>query len=223
VADYERTEHLNERKERIMGLTATSSGKDFELAPIGVHPARCYRIIDLGTQTTNWEGQTKRAHKVVLTWELLGDERMGDGRPFSISKRFTMSTHEKSVLRPFLESWRGRAFTPEEIARFDVTAVLGAPCLLNVTHDQGKDGTTYANIAGCMPLPKGMPKPEPVNPQVTFDLDNPDMKLFESFGQKLQATIMSAEEWLKKSGERKGDAFESDDSTGSDNTPEIPF
>jgi hypothetical protein len=58
---------------------------------------------------------------------------------------------------------------------------------------------------------------------VTFDLDNPDMKLLETFGQKLQATIMSAEEWLKKSGERKGDAFESDDSTGSDNTPTIPF
>ena len=80
-----------------MSLKATSSGKDFELAPVGVHPARCYRVIDLGTQTTEWQGQTKKAHKVMLTWELLGDERMADGRPFSISKRFTASTHEKGV------------------------------------------------------------------------------------------------------------------------------
>lgn len=198
-----------------MSLKATSSGKDFELAPVGVHPARCYRVIDLGTQTTEWQGQTKKAHKVMLTWELLGDERMADGRPFSISKRFTASTHEKGVLRPFLEAWRGRPFTPEEIGSFDITTVLGAPCLLNVTHDAGKDGTTYANISGCMPIPKGMPKPEGVNPPVTFDLDQPDMALFESFGQKLQATIMSAEEWLKKAqgGAPDPDPFNGDEST----------
>jgi len=202
-----------------MALTATASGKDFELAPTGVHPARCYRVIDLGTQTTEWQGQTKRSHKIMLTWELLGDERMADGRPFSISKRFTASTHEKGVLRPFLEAWRGRPFTPDEIAVFDVSTVLGAVCLLNITHDLGKDGTTYANVAGCMPLPKGMPKPEAVNPTVKFDLDDPDMKLFETFGQKLQATIMGAEEWLKK---QRGDAFE-DDKPFEQQQPDCPF
>ena len=86
-----------------------------------------------------------------------------------------------------------------------MASVLGAPCLLNVTHDMGKDGTTYANIASCMPLPKGMTKPDAVNPPVRFDLDDPDMKLFETFGQKLQATIMGAEEWLRR---QRGDAYE---------------
>lgn len=187
-----------------MGLTATSNGKDFELCPAGAFPARCYRVIDLGTQTTEWQGQSKKAHKVMLVWEMLGDERMADGRPFSISKRFTASTHEKSVLRPFLEAWRGRGFTAEEISRFDLKSVLGAACLINVTHDAGKDGTTYANVAGCMPLPKGMAKPEPVNPQVLFDLDDPDMELFGTFGKKLQETIQASEEWKA----RRGDAYE---------------
>ena len=187
-----------------MGLIATSSGKDFELAPAGVHPARCYRVIDLGTQTTEWQGEKKSAHKVMLTWELLGDDRMSDGRPFSISKRFTLSTHEKGVLRPFLESWRGRPFSQDEINRFDITTVVGASCLLNITHDAGKDGQVYANIASCMPLPKGMAKPEPYNEKQIFNLDEPDMEMFGTFGKKLQTTIQSAKEWQKT----RGDAFE---------------
>ncbi len=189
-----------------MSLTAGSSGRDFEIAPAGVHPSRCYRVIDLGTQTSEWQGETKRAHKVMLTWELLGDERMNDGRPFMVSKRFTMSTHEKSALRPFLEAWRGKPFTDAEIKAFDVKSVLGAFCLLNVTHD-ARDGTTYANISGCMPIPKGMPKPTGVNPLVSFDIDAPDMALFGTFGQKLQATIVSAPEWNKA---KKEDEFVDD-------------
>lgn len=189
-----------------MGFIASSSSKDYELAPAGVHPARCYRVIDLGTQVSEWQGQTKRAHKVMFTWELLGEDKMADGRPFSISRRFTVSTHEKSVLRPFLESWRGKPFSPEEIGRFDVSSVAGSYCLLNITHDVGRDGTTYANVAGGMPIPKGMPKPPGVNPIIKFDLDNPDMMVFESFGQKLQATITAAEEW----GRKKEEEFEND-------------
>ena len=42
-----------------MGLTATKKGGDFEITPDGVHPARCYRVNDLGTQATEWNGQKK--------------------------------------------------------------------------------------------------------------------------------------------------------------------
>ena len=34
-------------------------------------------------------------------------EQMSDGRPFTISKRYTWSTHEKATLRKDLEAWRG--------------------------------------------------------------------------------------------------------------------
>ena len=36
---------------------------DFELAPAGTHIGVCYRIIDLGTQETTFEGQAKQQHK----------------------------------------------------------------------------------------------------------------------------------------------------------------
>jgi hypothetical protein len=43
-----------------------------------------------------------------------------------------------------------------------------------------------------------MPKPSPVNPNQVFDIDNPNMELYESFTDKLKATISSAEEWGRK-------------------------
>lgn len=178
-----------------MALTATKSGTDFEMTPAGVHIARCYRLIDLGTQTTEYQGQTKKQHKAMFGWELLGDDKMADGRPYSVSKRYTVSLHEKAQLRKDLEAWRGKTFSPEEEAAFDLSKVINAYCMLNIVHEVGKNGNEYANIASIMPLPKGMPKPEGVNDIQVFDIDNPDMELFNSFSDKLKATIMSAPEW----------------------------
>jgi hypothetical protein len=53
-----------------------------------------------------------------------------------ISKEFTLSMHEKSTLRQFLESWRGKAFTEKEALSFDVTALIGKPCL-DIYQSQG--------------------------------------------------------------------------------------
>ena len=181
-----------------MSLTATKRESDFEMTPAGAFVARCYRVIDLGTQKTEYMGQSKRAPKVMLAWELIGAKPMADGRPFSISKRYTVSTHEKSTLAKDLQAWRGRAFTAEEARAFNIGNVLGAYCLINVTHNTGGDGNVYANVTSIMPVPKGMPKPAAVNQNQVFDIDNPDMELFNSFSDKLKATIMQAEEWNKR-------------------------
>lgn len=82
---------------------------------------------------------------------------MDDGKPFIVQKRYTASLHEKSKLRPELESWRGRAFTEDELKEFDLEKLLGANCLLNVAHVV-KDGKTYANVTAVMPLKRGMEK-----------------------------------------------------------------
>jgi hypothetical protein len=193
-----------------MGLKATKQASNFEMTPAGAQVARCYRVIDLGTQTTEWQGQQKKAHKVMLSWELLGDERMADGRPFSISKRYTVSTHEKSNMRKDFEAWRGRAFTPAEESTFEIRNVVGAYCLLNVTHNIGGDGNTYANVTSIMPVPKGLPKPAAVNANQVFDIDEPDMEMYESFSDKLKLTIASADEWNKPKSVKGVDDFAND-------------
>lgn len=181
-----------------MGLTASNNSTNFTMTPAGVHVARCFRMVDLGSQETEFQGQKKMTHKLMVSWELLGDEMMDDGKPFSVSKRYTVSLHEKAQLRKDLEAWRGKQFTPEEEALFDLTKVVGAYCMVNIVHEIGKNGNEYANIASIMPLPKGMPKPDGVNQIVVFNLDSPDIELFNSFSDKLKATIQAAPEWNQR-------------------------
>lgn len=175
-----------------MGLTATATGGgDFAITPEGTYIARCYKIIDLGTQKGSEAYGGKEQHKVMISWELLDkDVKMEDGRPFSVSQFYTMSLHEKATLRKDLEAWRGKKFTDDELAGFDLKNVLGVYCMLQVVHSP--DGK-YANVNAIMSY-KG-DKPEEVNPNVSFDLDEPDMQVFDTFGDGLKAKIMASPEW----------------------------
>ena len=187
-----------------MGFTATKPASTFTPPPPGMHIARCYRLIDLGTQPKTYQGQAKgEARKIMASFELLGDDRMDDGKPFTLSKSWFLSMHEKASLRRDLESWRGRAFSAEEEMSFDVSKLLGAYCILNVADEPGADGQMRTNIKSINPLMKGMPKPEPVNATMIFDADEPNMELFEKFSDKLKDTIRGCREWrVKASGAR---------------------
>lgn len=178
-----------------MGLTATQEGGgDFEMTPEGQYIARCYRIIDLGTQKITNSFGTKEQHKVMISWELIGkdDPKMEDGRPFSVHQTYTVTLSEKGNLRPALEAWRGKKFTAEELEGFDLSKVLGQYCMIQVVHsDDGK----FANVQTIMAY-KGE-KPEPVNENIVFDIDNPDMDVFNALSDNMKAKIMSAPEWDK--------------------------
>ncbi len=134
----------------------SEGGGNFELPPIGTHLAVCYQVIDLGTQEVTYDGQTKHAHQVRVSWEL-SDERMSDGRPFSVHKKYTWSMHEKATLRHHLEAWRGVAFAEKDFGKggFDIKNILGKPCILTVVQSAGNNGKTYANVAGVGKLMKG--------------------------------------------------------------------
>jgi hypothetical protein len=211
-----------------MAFVATKPVSNYTPPPAGMHIARCYRLIDLGTQPKSYQGKpTGEARKVMASWELLGDERMDDGKPFTISKSWFLSLHEKAALRKDLESWRGRPFTIEEEASFDVSKLLGAYCLLNVVQEQGNDGSLYTQIKAITPLIKGMPKPAAVNPDFIFDADEPDMVAFEKFSDKMKELINGCREWrTKKAGGRPATTATNPASTGSgfdDMDDDIPF
>ena len=115
---------------------------NFMPVPAGTHLGICYRVIDLGTQSTTFKGEQKQAHKVLISWEI-PEEKMEDGRPFMISQSYTWSMHEKSNLRKALEAWRGMAFTERDFGPngFDIKNVLGKACTLSIVHTS-KDGST---------------------------------------------------------------------------------
>ena len=189
-----------------MALIATDTGGgNFKRVPAGSHIARCFSAIDCGTQTTNGQYGETIQRKIRLAWEIFGEDENNepltidvDGKemPLTINKTYTLSLGEKASLRKDLSAWRGRDFTAEELAGFDITSVVGVHCMLNVTVSEN-NGKTYSNVAGISPMHKSMTKPQPVHENVIFDLDNPNMALFNSFHEGLQEYIQKSPEWHK--------------------------
>ncbi len=213
-------------------IASDNGGGNFKRVPAGAYIGRCYSLIDLGTQLSSGQYGEKMQHKLRIGWELFGEDEDGapltvdvDGveMPMTISKSYTVSLHEKAGLRKDLAAWRGKDFTDEEAKGFDVQKLIGAYCMVNVTTSE-TNGKTYSNVAGLTPLPGALKnaKPSPVHEHVVFDLDAPDMAVFNSFHEKLQDAIRRAPEWARVHGGKQQTApvaasqFEDVDS-------EIPF
>lgn len=150
-------------------ILSDTGGTSFEQPPTGSHAARCIAVIDLGTQRTTYEGEAQIKRQVIVRWEL-SNELMSEGdykgKPFTVSKFYTASLHEKAGLRKDLSSWRGRDFNAEELKGFDLKSVLGKACMLSVgLSEKGK-----AKVTSVMGLPKGMTVPDQVNPSFHFSL-----------------------------------------------------
>jgi len=149
--------------------------KAFELLPAGSHVAVCYRVVDLGTQS----GQYGPRPRVLFSWEV-PDEPMADGRPFTISRPYTLSSSPKSSLRPDVEGWRGRGLTSSEFGHFDLSELLGTTCLIGIKHETRENGRTYANVVSVMRRPKAVAeRMSPTNEAIGFSLADRPFRQFE--------------------------------------------
>jgi len=184
-----------------MSIIATNQGGSFEILPAGSYPARCYSMVHIGTITENIMGTIKDLNKVRITWELptelkVFNEEKGE-QPYVVSKEFTLSMNEKSNLRKFLESWRGKNFTEAEAEKFDITALLDKACQLSIIHKTAKNGNTYAEISGVFALPKGYQMPERINKITELNYEHFDQELFDSLPQFLKDKIVMSKEYQK--------------------------
>lgn len=185
-----------------MAIIAENSGNvQRELIPAGNYVARCYRMIQIGTIETEYLGEKKMLHKVRVGFELplelkVYKEENGE-QPLVIDKEYTLSMGEKANLRKDLQSWRGKAFTDQEASKFDITKLIGAPCMLNIIHVCGKKdpSKTYQSIAGITPLPKGFSCPESINQKQILSYDSFDLQLFESLPDFIKDQIKSSLEY----------------------------
>jgi hypothetical protein len=193
-----------------MSLVAKeSAGGTFTPVPPGMYLARCYRIVDLGTQKSEYLGTIKELRKVMIQFEVHGEDDSGKplvtskGEPMTISKNFTLSLAEKATLRKDLVSWRGRDFTRQELDGFELKNVLGAWAMINVSKTLGNNGKEYTNIANINPVPKQIKAaglPEAFNKNSIFSIEEADMELFETFSDGLKAKIKSSPEWQEREG-----------------------
>lgn len=144
-------------------FASASGGTEYKPAPAGSHVAVCCDVVDLGVLEVTFGGKTKKQHKVNIFWQL-SEELRDDDKPFIVRKRYTLSLHEKAALRKDLEAWRGRAFSNEELDKFDLENLLSVGCYVSVVHQTKADGSgTWANVASIMKLPKGVPTPKIVD------------------------------------------------------------
>lgn len=187
-----------------MAITATSSGSsNYEPIPAGSYAARCYSMVQIGTIEDDYQGQKKKVNKVRITWELPTEMKVFNPekgeQPQSISREFSLSMHEKSTLRAFLTAWRGKGFTEEEAKSFDITKLLGVPCMLSVVHEPGKTDPTrmFDKISSCSAVPKLMTVPPQINPTFEFTLETFDQKKFDSLPDFLKDKIRKSDEYKR--------------------------
>lgn len=199
-----------------MAIVATDKGGgDFKKLPQGTHIAVCNMVVDLGIQ----DGFYGPKHQVYLRFET-PHERVQyekDGKeidaPMSIGCTYTLSLSEKANLRKDLENWRGRPFTKEELAGFDIAKIVGQPCQVTVMHNE-KNGKTYANITGITALPKGMDKPKPETDLIVYDPDEHQDSfdtLPEWLQEKIKAQVVDGEDPMPAEAQRNGDDLDDSD------------
>lgn len=155
-----------------MIIAKDSSESKFPKLPLpeaGTTQAVCCGVWDLGLQKTSYNGSEKIKHQVVIAWEVAEKincpESEYHGKPYMLSKTYTVSLYEGANLRKDLESWRGTPFTETEVSEgFDVEKLYGINCLVGIAHEQDRSGNgkTYANITAILPMVKGMTKITPL-------------------------------------------------------------
>jgi len=151
-----------------------------------------YGIIDLGTQSVEWNGQSKLQRKIMLQFEFpdtthVFDEKKGP-EPLVLSRKFTWTMSENGHFRAFINGWRGKALTDEQAKAFDVGAMIGVAGLVNVT-ERDYNGKTYQNIDSVSKLPKAMQAnlPKVHNPLTIYNVNA------HGFGDKFSKLY----DWLK--------------------------
>lgn len=163
--------------------------KAFEQAPAGSHSAICTRLIDLGTQQSEYKGQKKQLRKIMIGWELARKNK--EGKPFQLSKFYTLSLADKANLRADVESWRGKQFTDQECREYDFRVLLGQTCLLTVVLNE----KNRANVKSVSPLPEEMSPAMASSKPVYFSLQEYDENVFESLSDKIKDIIKQSPEW----------------------------
>lgn len=199
----------------------------------GTYPGRLVMVVDLGLQAQReYQGDPKPpAYEILTTYEH-SDEFMKDEDDNDIADKPRWSS-ESFALYP-LQSEKAKstkrylALDPTGQAKGDWSKLLGTPVMITIVHNQNKKtGTVYANIAGISAMrSKDADKlPKLINPAVSFDLDNPDVEVFNKLPDWIKKKITANLEYKgSKLANLLGAAYTAPSiSEDEDEEDEVPF
>lgn len=175
-------------------IAKESAGGGYFMPEPGMHAARCYGVVDIGTQ----DGLYGPKSQVIIMWVLpeclhTYDETKGP-EAATLSKFLGTVLAPKSHIQPLLESWRGRPFTDEEKRGFNLINVLDKPCLVNIIHESRND-KMRAVISSVSPPMKGQEIAESPIPVVSYDIDDRTGGAFAELPEWIQRKIAESEEF----------------------------
>jgi len=161
----------------------------------GTYPARLVQIIDMGLQAQRaFQGQDKPpAQEIQLTYELV-DEFMKDeeGNDVKDKPRWISETLPFYGLHAdkAKSTQRYNALDPNGDLNGDFAGTIGFPINVTVVNN-AKGDKVYDNIATISPMrPKDAANCPPlVNPPKVFDLDKPDLEVFNKLPKWIQDGI----------------------------------
>jgi hypothetical protein len=183
---------------------SSSQSQDRELVPQGTHPSACVALVDIGTQTRNYQGTDTTKRMIFVVWELVEEA----SKPV-IGKDFTLSLHEKSLLRDFVRKWRGKDMAEGE--EFDISVLLGKTCNLIVTHKKSGD-RDFAKVEGVSGLLKSQKVGAPSREPFLWSVDDGDIADLPDWLPYLYGK--SIPDWVEESHERKGESGGSGEGEG---------
>ena len=201
-----------------MSIVAKGGEKSssFPSVSVGVHKSRCIKVIDLGTQKNEFEGNITWKRQILVIWEV-PEQTSETSEPLTISKFYTLSLHEKSNLGIDLTSWRGRPFSETEKKGFDISKLIGHTCLLNVIQ-----GNKNNKIGSIMPLPKGDKIAEQYHTGVVFDLEKyqkGQKEIFNQLSEGIRNIILRSKELEGLEHKDNGDENNGSTTIGQDPVP----
>ena len=151
-----------------------ASTTDYELPPGGSYPAIFIGLIDLGTQTWEYNNKKNESHKIYFLWELTS-EKNSEGNNFVVGADYTFSLHEKANLRKMVESYNGKPLDPEK--EIDIMLLIGKPCVLSLTEGKSSNDKAFVEVTGVARPIKGQNVPTASRKPYIFDFEfHPDFK-----------------------------------------------
>ena len=186
-------------------VLSEKSTRERPLVEAGAHPAICYSVIDMGTQKSTYQGETKELKKLRISFEICDQhdnfEQVENGKvtlirkPLVCSAEFTASIGPKASLRKFIEGWLGLALNSKQLTSFKVADFLGKSALLNVVHKTSQtSGKVYAAIGSASKMPKGMAVPERVNNLISYEIEQKQGGEFPNLPKWLQEKLLMSKE-----------------------------
>ena len=147
-------------------LVVKGTESKFKAHPAGQFPGLCVDAIDLGERVETFPGSPpKLVAKCALIFRT-GERNVETSEFIDVGKEFTVSMGEKANLRKFLEQWRGKQYTPDQVkAGVPLHKMVGNWALLTVENRESGAGRTYANIAAAVGVPEIMRKALPSFPE----------------------------------------------------------